>query len=198
MGVQLVGGRRLEIPRRDVFALHFYGLLPPRADEPEPKKKRKRVPAAGTPGGLRSAAFLDIMGAETISEPGTEQSSAWEMGQLSRRGQNLHDNLVAREAVPMEFHLALLCCEPHGPVRIRKNDFDFSSLGEQRQSHSLDNFLILLEEVLAHLPEAWTREPAVRFLTDLDPGPILYFKAEEAQNLERWLYQWARIQADEA
>jgi hypothetical protein len=93
----------------------------------------------------------------------------------------------------MELHLTILARDPHGPVRVRKNDFDFSCLGEQRQKHSIDNFLLLLEEVLAYLPRAWNRKAAEQFLSDLDPKKILYFKEEEAASLERWLYQWARM-----
>jgi hypothetical protein len=35
------------------------------------------------------------------------------------------------------------------------------------------------------------------FLRNLDPKKILYFKEEEAENFDRWMLQWARIEAEE-
>ena len=54
---------------------------------------------------------------------------------------------------------------------------------------------MLLDEIVAYLPHAWNREPAVEFLRDLDPNSILRFKSEEIHNFERWLYQWVRLEA---
>ena len=78
-------------------------------------------------------------------------------------------------------------------VCIAKDDCDFSCLGEQKQSHSLDNFLLLLDEVLAYLPTAWNREPALQFLRTLNPQTISRSKEEEARNFDRWMLQWVRL-----
>lgn len=109
----------------------------------------------------------------------------------------------------MEMHLTLYCAEPPrpageggpewrwSPLRIAKNDFDYSCLQEQKQTHSLDNFLILLEDVLAYLPEAWNREAVGRFLSELDPLKILHSKEEETENFDRWMLEWVRIECAE-
>ena len=98
------------------------------------------------------------------------------------------------------FHIGgvLALTEPplgmEGPVRIRKDDFDFSFLADQKQEHSLDNFLILLDEILAYVPHAWNREPALEFLRELQPQSILRFKEEEVTNFDRWLLEWVRLE----
>ncbi|MBI4602930.1 MAG: hypothetical protein HY721_13315 [Planctomycetes bacterium] len=162
--VRLVTGRRLLVPRRDIFALHLHAMAGP----------------SGAKGGDK-AARPSIADAEV----------------LSARGRKLLENLVEAGLEQVELHLSLLCAEPFGAVRVRRSDFDFSCLGVNVLEHSLDNFLILLDEVLLYLPEAWNRRAAEAFLETLDPKRILHFKEEEATNLERWLFQWIRIETEE-
>lgn len=183
----LVGGRRIELPRRDIFALQVHGLLPldRGKDVVEIRPKKVKKPAlALTP--LLGGADLVSGGDPDLREPGS----------LGPRGRRLYEKLAEHGLLELELHLSLYA-DPYGPLRIQKNDYDFTSLGVSREEHSLDNFLVLLDHVLAYLPSAWNREPAARFAESLDPRPIHYFKAEEAQNLERWLYEWSRIEAEE-
>jgi len=207
--VRLVGGRRIEVPRDSVFALHGYGLpgTPPDEDDEEPfgrkKRKAKRQAAAG------GSLSLGSLGAAHPTEPpptaaADEEAAQGEpeilgagTGELSLRGQKLHKRLVELGAQLTEFHLALYA-DPLGPIRVRKNDFDFTCLGVDRQEHSLDNFLTLIERSLDYLPAAWNREPCEALLKDLNPRSVILFKPEEVQNLERWLYQWSRIEAESA
>jgi hypothetical protein len=140
--------------------------------------------------------------------PGEEAPGA-EASLLSPRGQQLFRNLKENGLAAMEIHLTIYCLEtlsragdaptrrPWSPLRIARRDFDYSCLGEQRQPHSIDNILILLEEVLAYLPWAWNRETAARFLASLDPGVILQSKGEEVENYDRWMLEWVRIEGEE-
>ncbi|HVR72851.1 MAG TPA: hypothetical protein VMT52_00895 [Planctomycetota bacterium] len=120
-----------------------------------------------------------------------------ERGVLSPRGRDYLCKAAESGLLPFEMYLTIHSDEPFGPIRVRKRDFDFTSLGEKRLEHSADNFLILLEEVLAAFPLAMNREPAERFLTDLDPRAFYYFKEEEAENKDRWILQWRQIKAEE-
>ena len=107
--------------------------------------------------------------------------------------QNLEENGLTA----MELHLTLYAPPSVGPLRIRRLDFNFSGLGEAKLDHSLDNFIVLLEKLVATFPDAWNAGRARRFLDDMDPMGILYFKAEEAQNFDRWMLQWVAIEARE-
>jgi len=115
---------------------------------------------------------------------------------LSQRGRQLLEKMDERGLRGAELHLTILGAEPFGPVRIRRSDFDFTCLGASLEQHSLDNFLLILDEVLRFLPGAWNREPAVAFLEDLDPQRLVYFKLEEALALERWLCYWIRAEEE--
>jgi hypothetical protein len=98
-----------------------------------------------------------------------------------------------------EPRLALtLHCEPAvGPVRLFREDLDFASLGEKKRPHSLDNFLLLLEELHSFEPGAWQADRIRLFLERMDPADILYFKPEEGQNFDRWMQLWIQLQEDE-
>jgi hypothetical protein len=98
---------------------------------------------------------------------------------------------------PLELHLTLCCPDPVGPLRTEKDKLDFSCLGEEKLPHSVDNFLILLEKVLATFPGAWGGEKIKDLLSDLDPLKILDYKKEEATRRERWMLQWIRIELEE-
>ncbi len=184
---RLVGGRKVDIPRRELFALQVHGLMPLDRGKPvvEIRPKKEKKPTMGLEPLLRSAGFA------AGSDPGLRES-----GSLGPRGRRLHDALAEHGLLTLELHLTLYA-DPFGPLRIQKNEYDFTSLEVDREEHSLDNFLVLLDRVLAYLPGAWNRETAARFAESLDPRAIHYFKAEEAQNLERWLYEWSRIEAEE-
>lgn len=167
-------GSPLRLRRADIHGIHLYGLKP----------SGQEVDLASildsTPNPLPLEAFDRATGAG-----------------LSPRARRLLDNLEAAELRNLCLHLTLYCVAPIGPVRIDRDDFDFSCLGEQKQTHSLDNFLLLLEDVLAYLPDAWNRQRAVEFLEDLDPKRIFCFKEEEARNFDRWMLLWVLLAGEE-
>jgi hypothetical protein len=185
---------RVAVPRGDVLGLRLHGISRERKDDEDTPGggRRKRSATPGT----------------SVLEQAVEASGS-EDAVLSHRGRELLGRLKENSLVSMEMHLTLYCAEPPrpageeervwrwSPLRIAKNDFDYSCLGEQKQAHSLDNFLIVLEEVLAYLPDAWNRETVARFLSELDPLGILHFKEEEAENFDRWMLAWVRIESEE-
>jgi hypothetical protein len=191
-------GESLVIPREDILGVHLYGLPPdsPR-EEPSGSSKRDELQTGrrGAKGTERFAAasrgMVDPLDPLDPLDPGGA-------GGLSPRGRRLLENLKEHDAAAMTFHLTFHCAEPFGPVRVRKNEFDFSSLGAQKEEHSLDNFLALLERVIEFLPEAWGIHKARGFLADLEPRRILYFKPEEAENVDRWMLRWVWIKKEEA
>lgn len=164
--------RRLVIPRRDVVALHLYGLV----SDPTISTDGGRTGAEATGGSL---AEFGRMAASTHSTP----------------GQQLRGNLASTGLTNMGFRLTLHTPEPIGPLRISKDDFDFSSLGDRKGEHSLENFLTLLERLLEWAPAIWNGELARSFLETLDPEQIAYFKEDEAENCDRWIAQWVRLRA---
>ncbi len=168
----LATGRKFVIPKRDIFGLHLYGLLPDSAEA---------RPASG----------------RAVASPSIERSGLSTLSSLTARGRRLLGNLEENEVTTMELHLTLYAPPPVGPLRIRRLEFNFASLGEAKLDHSLDNFILLLEKLVAAFPNAWNVERARRFLDDMDPMRILYFKAEEAQNFDRWMLQWVAIEARE-
>jgi hypothetical protein len=183
----------LTVPRRDVLGLRVHGVA---AERPPGEDARN--------GGRRKRAQAEP-GTSTLVEEAV--ASGAEGSLLSPRGSEVLRRLRENGIASMEMHITLYCAEPGpaagevergwlwSPLRIAKGDFDYSSLGEQKQAHSLDNFLILLEELLAWLPDAWNRETAERFLSSLDPLDILHFKEEEAENFDRWMLEWVRIES---
>ena len=183
MTARTITGNRLSLAPKDILALHLYGLLPDTVEVESHRETQKREHAEKASQRFLQSSLLD-------SDPRTPGAS-----NLSPRARQLSETLAEKKLQGMEFHLTLFSSAPIRLLRIRKNDFDFSSLGVQKQPHSMDNFLMLLDEIVAYLPHAWNREPAVEFLRDLDPNSILRFKSEEIHNFERWLYQWVRLEA---
>ena len=168
----LATGRKLVVPKRDIFGLHLYGLCP---DDVEARQAGGRAEAPTS---------IERSGLSTLSN-------------LTARGRRLLGNLEENGLTAMELHLTLYAPPSVGPLRIRRLDFSFSGLGEAKLDHSLDNFILLLEKLVATLPNAWNAGRVRRFLDDMDPMGILYFKAEEAQNFDRWMLQWVAIEARE-
>lgn len=115
---------------------------------------------------------------------------------LSRRAQDLLERLGESELESADLRATLYCREPTGPLRIRKDRFDYSCLGDRKREHSVDNFIELLDALVVRLPGALNGDAVRRFLRSLDPADILRTKEEETENLHRWVYQWARIDAE--
>lgn len=121
-----------------------------------------------------------------LADPGSPAAQG-----LSPRGRRLLERLREPESDGLELHLTIHAREPIGPVRVPRDPFDYSGLGRQKQAHSLDNFLLLVEEVLAVAPSALHRAQAETFLRSLDPGPIVRYKAEEVAAFDRWVHYLA-------
>lgn len=173
-------GRKFLIPKEDFFGLHLYGLVPA-GEEP------------GTTG--RETTGRRAARRRTATPRETPLSVPLELSGLTARGRQLLRNLSENEIPGMELHLTLYCPPEVGPLRVRRDDFNFACLGDARLEHSLDNFILLLEKLVDTLPNAWNRTPVEEFLADMDPLRILYFKKEEAQNFDRWMLYWVRVEA---
>ena len=188
VSVGLVGGRLLLFPKRDVVGMHLYGLVPPppEAEEPRYMRRWKKYRDREKP---RDDKKLR-MALDCVSSVGPDGVD------LTARACRLLENLKDIGAEGMEFFLTLFCYREGEavPVRVRKNDFDFSCLGERKEKHSLDNFLVLLDTLVDELPMAWNRDRMQAFVEELDPKPILYFKEEEAENYDRWMVQWVELE----
>jgi hypothetical protein len=197
-----VSGREVVLRRDHISGLHLHGLLPVSEKKEAPEKGLDRgddwidLPLDSPPGGKTDEENAPDKAGLSIS-PGLSMTSTAFDERLSPRGRVLFENLARDGLSAMEFCLTLYLRDPVGPVRIKKNEFDYSCLKKDREEHSLDNFLLLLEKTLKYLPDAWNREIVEEFLRNLDPKKILYFKEEEAENFDRWMLQWARIEAEE-
>jgi len=194
---RLLRGEDLVIPREDVFGLDLYGLLGPEREkdtEEEGSRRKRTGRAAGSrrPGKGSGALEPDLLALQISSESLLAGEPA-----LSLRGRRVLEKIAEVREARVELHLTLCCPDPVGPLRLRKDKLDFSCLGEEKLPHSIDNFLLLLEKVLAAFPGAWGREKLEHFLTDLDPLKILYYKKEEVTRRERWMLQWIRIELQE-
>ena len=199
ISARLLSGKKLVLPRDHIFGLHLYGLVPfaEAAEAPEegvdPGDFWIDLPMDPDDGEVKSTAPQG--GCQPISRRSSSSPSF--DARLSPRGRALFENLSRDGLAAMQFCLTLYLRDPVGPVRIKKNEFDYSCLKEGRQEHSLDNFLLLLEAALDYLPNAWNRETVEEFLRSLNPQKILYFKEEEAENFDRWMLQWVKIEAED-
>lgn len=184
---RMVDGSSLVLLRDEITAIHFYAMQPlsPPAEDGSPAEAAR----PGSRRGKRRGAIAAIRRQGFDGAFGTA---------MSPRGRALSANLKAAGLASVELHLTLCCQDPIGPVRITKDLFDFSCLEHQKQAHSLDNFLMILDDVAAYLSAAWNRDPLVRFLRELDPALILRAKGEEVTRFERWIYQWMRLERREA
>ena len=194
-------GSDLVVPRDHVLGLALIGEAPPPPPAPPRKSKlrswteREEPPAPRL--GLDEALSYREPVSSLLIDSGAEGSAGIaEIPSLSPRGAELVRNLSRHGLAGMRFRLKLYSREYPGILRLEKDEIDFSCLGEQKQAHSLDNFLLLVEEVLDFLPRAWNRRSAERFLAELDPRIIQCSKEEEAQNFDRWMLEWVRIERE--
>lgn len=153
------------------------------------RRERKRTDPWG--GGGRYARASRALAAGLIP-PGEEL-------QIGPRVHALIEKMSEEGLESAELRATVYCLEPIGPLHIRKDRFDYSCLGEKKKENSVENFLVLLEEIRARFPFARNREVVERFLETLEPTSILRSKEEQVENFHRWLAQWARIdrEADE-
>ncbi len=120
--------------------------------------------------------------------------SAVKEGQLTSRGSKILQWIEESGKPPPSFVLTLYVREPVGPIRFERETLDYSILGDGKMPHSIDNFLSLAEKLLERFPDLRNRDRVAAFLADADPDSILLFKAEEAQNFDRWMQTWIRLE----
>jgi hypothetical protein len=201
---QVVPGSERLVPRESLFGVHLYALSEGRGGPSDPP------PGTGFTGRLRALPGLRALARRSwAAGPEEERALAearWfrrqhhDLGEeleLTGRGQKLREALLTAGDPPPRLFLTLLTGSDIGPLRLRQEEIDYSPLGEGKTAHSLDNFLRLIEELRTFQPEAWMVDRLAGFLERLDPAEILYFKPEEAQNLERWMQLWIRIREEE-
>jgi hypothetical protein len=172
----LANGGSIIVARDDILGVHLHALRP----EGDERAEADAASVAAT-ARLQAAAL----------EP------AARLTELSARARTLLENLRQAKASGAELHVTFYCAGHIGPVRLRKSRIDYSFLGAELCKHSLDNFLLLLEKVAAYVPDAWNLRRLETFLASLDPRPLIYFKAEEAENFDRWMLQWVRLEEEE-
>jgi hypothetical protein len=189
------GKEDLVIHGEDVVGFHVYALLPNLEQEVEEFEMGRR--ARNKRKAARSRSHASPLPWSPPAGECRPDGAGPDPSVLSPRGRALFEKLASQGQTRIEFHLTFYCTDPSGPIRISKSRFDYSCLGEQKKQHSLDNFLTLLDEVVARFPHAWNREAAQGFLRDLDPSKILYFKEEEAENFDRWMLQLTQIELAE-
>jgi hypothetical protein len=209
---RISGGEVLEVPRGELAGMHLYALpasaardresssaeLPPEVHRRtftifRRSSRRSRHPPASSFPALE--AFLE-RGPDrlaTIREPGAAGASARQPAAGSLPGNKLREALSASGDQPPCFFLTVFLKDGSRPLRFSQEDADYSSLGERKHSSSLDNFLIVLGDLLSFAPQAWLADRVAGFLERLDPAEVLYFKPEEGQNLERWMQLWIRL-----
>lgn len=206
-GIQaaLHGGGERAIGGGDLFAVHLYALPDPSPSSMGPRASEGLDPASA-PGRLRALPRLRTI--TRLPQPVNREEwrqvlkTQWylrhhhgmgEALEISPRARKLREALLQASDPPPSLHLTLLCGSGIGPLRLLHGDLDYSRLGERKQPHSLDNFLLLLDELRGLAPGAWLIDRVAGFLDRLDPAEVLYFKPEEGQNLERWLLLWIRL-----
>ena len=194
-------GSDLVIPRDRILGLALLGVAPPPPPAP-PSKSRLRSwtereePEAPRLGLEEALAYREPVSSLLLDPGGEGSTGKAEIPSLSPRGAELLQNLSRHGLAGMRFRLKLYSKDAPGILRLEKDEVDFGCLGELKQAHSLDNFLLLVEEVLDFLPRAWNRRSAERFLAELDPRIIQCAKEEEAQNFDRWMLEWVRIERE--
>ncbi len=109
---------------------------------------------------------------------------------FSERGLALLKSCQEEEKPLPELWITLYLTPPLRPLRWERSGFDYSILGEQKMDHSLDNFLLLVEKLLAEFPEMINRESGDALLSELTCEPILISKPEEVPNFDRWIRAW--------
>jgi hypothetical protein len=167
LGIRLLGGRELMVLEKDLRGIQIHGL---RAETAGAESGRVEAPPAAAPLG----AFPDSA--------------------ISARASKLLDWIRESGEAPPQLVLTLYARDPIGPLRFERDRTDYSILGPEKMRHSLDNFLLFAERLLERYPALLNHERVRGFLDRLDLGELLYFKKEEAQNFDRWMQAWIRLE----
>jgi hypothetical protein len=198
-----LGGER-SLTRADLRGIHLYALPDPAARAGEPPPDGGRAGRLRHLRGFRALARRPL--APTAEEARALVEARWferqhhDVGEevsLSATGRKLRESLLALGDPPPRLYLTLFGPSEAGPLRASQEEIDYSALGGEKAVHSMDNFLRLLAALRSFAPRAWMVERIGLLLERADPSELLYFKPEEAQNLERWMQLWIRIRETE-
>lgn len=186
MWIQLPNRRELAIRQEDVRGIQLHALDvgsgPPESEGSRKPRGGSKSPVADPASVRQQARRL----AEVVVDAGAHETT-------DRCRRLLEWSRATGRPLP-RLVITLYVRDPIGPVRLEREDLDYSVLGERKLPHSLDNFLSLLEWILSRLPGLRNRDRVEAFLRDLDPEDILVFKAEEVQNFDQWMQAWIRTE----
>src|SRR5206468_7352601 len=136
-------------------AVHLHAL-PGRAPT-EPAK-----PPVGIAGRLRSLPGIRGLAGRPralgVEEGHEGREAAWflrhhhDVGEelaVSSRGKKLRDAMAEGDDPPPRLQLTIIPGGGEGPLRLAAEDMEHAHLGEEKLSHSLDNFLLTLDRLQA-------------------------------------------------
>lgn len=168
-------GRRFTIDWSRVRALTL-DALPPARPVAKPSTSRD---ASAQDRSLTHSARVETLAARAGGQGG-----------LSPRAQRLLDALEEAGQSEVDLYLTVYARAPAQIFRLERTSLDHSARGRGRLQHSLDNFLLLADDLASSAPEAWGCDRVRAFLKDLDPKHILLVKPEEAERRDRWIAYW--------
>ncbi len=73
--------------------------------------------------------------------------------------------------------------------QVRRREYNFEGLGDLCMNHSMDNFMVLLRQILKRVRCAFVPERSVTFAETADLAAILVEKEEEQRSYARWVQQ---------
>ena len=145
------GGEELAVPRSSLTGIRTIALLPENPAEEE-----------------EDAAVNPLLSSILEVPPGGREEEA-----CRRRLQLLVERLDDPGLRDLAFQLRLYSRSPSVVLKIDKDEFDYSCLGENKSDNSLENYLRLLEKLLGWMPGAGYLRQVEDFLNDPDPRAIL-------------------------
>lgn len=145
-------------------------------------------------GGIRAIALLpeSLPPEEEDADAGPLWSSILEDPRERQQQEEHHhklqllvDHLQDPELKGISFQLRIYSKSPPAILKIDKDEFDYSCLGENKSDNSLENYIRLLEKLLDWLPEPENHGQVEDFLADPDPRAILLSGENEAACSDR-------------
>jgi len=98
----------------------------------------------------------------------------------------------------MSIVLTLYARSPLRAFRCVREDLGFAGLGERKTQNSLENLLLLLDDLVRRLPDDCRLEALEELLEDPRPDRLLVDSEKEAANRDRWFLYWAGTQDEES
>lgn len=160
---QAPGGKELSLQRPGLGAIRALALLP---ENPPPEEED----TASSP-----------LGSSILEDPRENLQPE----EYERRLQVLVERLNDPELRGLSFQLRIYSRAPPTVLKIDKDEFDYSCLGELKSDNSLENYLRLLAKLLDWLPGPGQQKQVEDFLDDPDPRAILLAGENEAACTDR-------------